>query len=102
MWFSLDFILFFFFNSCLCAITFLVSAYHEFPLTLLSLTPVAPPTGVREQLNGATSFLDASAVYGSSKRESDALRLFENGHLKTQADWLLPRATSHTCKDAMM
>ncbi|XP_063588513.1 uncharacterized protein LOC134765694 [Penaeus indicus] len=58
--------------------------------------------GVREQLNGATSFLDGSAVYGSSKRESDALRLFENGHLKTQADWLLPRATSHTCKDAMM
>lgn len=60
------------------------------------------PTGVREQLNGATSFLDGSAVYGSSKRESDSLRLFENGHLKTQADWLLPRATSHTCKDAMM
>lgn len=58
--------------------------------------------GVREQLNGATAFLDGSGVYGSSKRESDSLRLFENGHLKTQADWLLPRATSHTCKDAMM
>ncbi|XP_071536365.1 uncharacterized protein [Panulirus ornatus] len=58
--------------------------------------------GVREQLNGATSFLDGSAIYGSSKRESDSLRLFETGHLKTQADWLLPRATSHTCKDAMM
>ncbi|KAG7157757.1 Peroxidasin-like 3 [Homarus americanus] len=58
--------------------------------------------GVREQLNGATSFLDGSGLYGSTKRESDSLRLFENGHLKTQADWLLPRATSHTCKDAMM
>ncbi|KAK4300435.1 hypothetical protein Pmani_027361 [Petrolisthes manimaculis] len=58
--------------------------------------------GVREQLNSATAFLDASGIYGSSKRESDSLRLFEKGHLKTQADWLLPRATSHTCKDAMM
>ncbi|CAL4059479.1 unnamed protein product, partial [Meganyctiphanes norvegica] len=58
--------------------------------------------GVREQLNGATSFLDGSAIYGASKKDSDRLRLFENGHLKTQADWLLPRATSHTCKDAMM
>ncbi|KAA0189935.1 Heme binding peroxidase-like 3 [Hyalella azteca] len=58
--------------------------------------------GVREQLNAATSFLDGSAIYGSSQRESDVLRLWETGQLKTQGSWLLPRVSSHTCKDEMM
>ena len=58
--------------------------------------------GARQQLNAATAFLDASALYGNSQKESDTLRLWERGQLKTQGSWLLPRVSSHTCKDEMM
>lgn len=48
----------------------------------------APRTGCtlgpREQINQVTSFLDASAIYGSSKEESDELRAFKKGNLKVQ------------------
>jgi peroxidase len=37
----------------------------------------------REQLNLATSFLDLSQVYGTTKTKSDDLRLMSNGHLRT-------------------
>jgi peroxidase len=37
----------------------------------------------REQLNLATSFLDLSQVYGTTKIKSDDLRLLSNGHLRT-------------------
>ena len=37
----------------------------------------------REQLNLATSFLDLSQVYGTTKIKSDDLRLMSNGHLRT-------------------
>uniref|UniRef100_A0A6A7FZ72 Peroxidasin-like protein n=1 Tax=Hirondellea gigas TaxID=1518452 RepID=A0A6A7FZ72_9CRUS len=54
----------------------------------------APRTGCtlgpREQINQVTSFLDASAIYGSSKEESDELRAFKRGHLKVQRG---PRGT---------
>ncbi|XP_014234958.1 peroxidase-like [Trichogramma pretiosum] len=35
--------------------------------------------GPREQLSQVTSFIDASTVYSSSAKQSDALRLFRNG-----------------------
>ncbi|KAK4296820.1 hypothetical protein Pmani_030713 [Petrolisthes manimaculis] len=48
----------------------------------------APRTGCtlgpREQVNQVTSFIDASAVYGSSKEEADELRAFSGGLLKVQ------------------
>lgn len=38
--------------------------------------------GPREQMNQATSFLDASVVYGTSQKMMDQLRTFEGGELK--------------------
>uniref|UniRef100_A0A915Q467 peroxidase n=1 Tax=Setaria digitata TaxID=48799 RepID=A0A915Q467_9BILA len=46
--------------------------------------------GSREQINQATSFLDASAIYGSTVRRARALRTFRNGHLLTSSDPLNP------------
>ena len=40
-------------------------------------------SGQREQLNLATSFIDASQVYGSRKSVSDSLRTFTGGQLRT-------------------
>uniref|UniRef100_A0AC35GWR1 Peroxidase n=1 Tax=Panagrolaimus sp. PS1159 TaxID=55785 RepID=A0AC35GWR1_9BILA len=41
------------------------------------------PLGPREQANSATSFLDASTIYGSTKQKAKQLRAFRNGQLLT-------------------
>ncbi|XP_054724283.1 peroxidase-like protein 3 [Uloborus diversus] len=54
-------------------------------LNLLRSIPVRGECmGRREQLNGATSFLDASTIYGSSVQHLKSLRSFSKGQLKTQ------------------
>lgn len=35
-------------------------------------------------MNAATSFLDASVIYGNSQKESDSLRSFKSGQLLVQ------------------
>ncbi|XP_015600692.1 uncharacterized protein LOC107270313 isoform X1 [Cephus cinctus] len=40
--------------------------------------------GPAEQLNGATSYLDCSPMYGSDKNTCDSLRVFHGGLLKTE------------------
>jgi hypothetical protein len=42
------------------------------------------------QMNGRSSFLDASIIYGHSTTRAMQLRTFENGHLKTDAATSLP------------
>ncbi|XP_033760036.1 myeloperoxidase-like [Pecten maximus] len=47
--------------------------------------------GVREQINGITSFIDASQVYGSDEEVAHELRTFSNGLLKVAGPNLLPK-----------
>lgn len=47
-------------------------------------------SGVRQQYNAITAFLDGSVVYGSDDERAAALRTFEDGQLKTSAGDLLP------------
>ncbi|CAB0004241.1 unnamed protein product, partial [Nesidiocoris tenuis] len=53
--------------------------------------------GPREQLNEATSFLDASNLYGTSSEENEGLREFSGGRLKLM-DGLLPPDASVGCR----
>ncbi|CAH1398172.1 unnamed protein product [Nezara viridula] len=53
--------------------------------------------GPREQLNEATSFLDASNLYGTSQEDSDDLRLFKGGLLKLH-NGLLPSDNKTECR----
>ena len=48
------------------------------------------PANFRRTWNRVTSFIDASAVYGSDKEHADWLRTFEDGKLKTSKGNLLP------------
>ena len=41
--------------------------------------------GPREQINQVTGYVDGSTIYGSSVEESNHLRSFKNGLLKTQS-----------------
>lgn len=51
-------------------------------------------TGVREQINSITAFLDGSMVYGSDTERAHALRTFEGGRLLTSDGDLLPFNTA--------
>ena len=46
--------------------------------------------GHREQINELTSYLDASMVYGSTKRKADQLRQHKRGRMATGPDDTLP------------
>ena len=46
--------------------------------------------GPREQMNFATAFLDASAIYGSTPKSSEDLRLLKGGLLKLDYGGVLP------------
>ncbi|VDO49157.1 unnamed protein product, partial [Onchocerca flexuosa] len=58
--------------------------------------------GPREQVNQATSFLDASHIYGSTMERANKLRAYQNGLLLSQQNskyhaTLLPNITDGTC-----
>lgn len=58
--------------------------------------------GPREQLNQVTAFLDGSTIYGSSPQETEILREFEGGRLKTQdidGDDLMPGDEKMDCRN---
>lgn len=42
------------------------------------------PSGQREQMNLASSFIDGSDLYGKSAEEQTRLRAFTNGHMKVE------------------
>ncbi|XP_043846227.1 dual oxidase 2 [Dromiciops gliroides] len=54
------------------------------------------PNNPRDQVNQVTSWLDGSAIYGSSHSWSDALRSFSGGELASGPDPAFPRGTQGT------
>lgn len=61
---------------------------------------IAPGSGTSEDnprqfINEISSFIDASAVYGSDKQRADWLRSFSDGKLKTSSGNLLPWNTNN-------
>ncbi|REK10022.1 MAG: PEP-CTERM sorting domain-containing protein [Planctomycetota bacterium] len=57
------------------------------------------PGNPREQFNSISSYLDASAVYGSDQARADALRTMSGGRMKTSAGDLLPFNTDNLPND---
>ena len=60
--------------------------------------------GYREQLNLLSSFIDGSAIYGSSLDQSNQLRLFSGGFLKSiggvsASRNYLPKSDTEICSD---
>jgi peroxidase len=51
-------------------------------------------SGVRQQVNAITSFIDASNVYGSNPTTATALRSFTAGRMKAEPDGMLPYNTA--------
>lgn len=51
--------------------------------------------GPREQINQASSFLDGSHIYGTTKKRVEELRLFQGGLLRTQSLGLPGNTASH-------
>lgn len=59
-------------------------------------------SGPRQQRNGATHLIDASAVYGSNRAKQNSLRTLSGGRMKIQSvggKVLLPPANSCSSKD---
>lgn len=57
---------------------------------LIGSTPGGTASIPRWQINGNTSYIDASNVYGSDSATANSLRTFENGKLTTSAGGRLP------------
>lgn len=61
--------------------------YSRFGIRCLEFVRSSPTShvgcslGPRDQINQVTSFIDASAIYGSSEKEEDDLRMFRNGKI---------------------
>lgn len=67
----------------------------SFPFIPLHRTNyVTDGSGVRQQVNAITSFIDASNVYGSDLTTANALRSFVDGKMKTEPDGMLPYNTA--------
>ncbi len=64
------------------------------PLVRTAYDPATGADSPREQVNFATSFIDASMVYGSDGVRAAALREFAGGRLKLDADGLMPMNTT--------
>jgi len=60
-----------------------VNATNNYIITSLSLGEISPATGQFEIFNSATSWFDLSPIYGNDDATIGALRLWENGLLKT-------------------
>lgn len=63
----------------------------DFPFIPMTRTDhITDISGVRQQVNAVTSFLDASNVYGSDNTTATVLRELTGGRMKTSPDGMLP------------
>ncbi len=60
------------------------------PMSRSNFDPATGTTSPRQQINSASSFIDASMVYGTTLQRANALRTMSDGKLKTSAGNLLP------------
>lgn len=76
--------------ECFPIVSTELNSCQEYMRSAIGLKPGCA-LGPREQMNFATTFLDGSAIYGSTPKSSEELRFLKSGLLKMDIGSVLPQ-----------